>query len=77
MIEVKLFGVMRLQTGISHLQVDADNVSQAITKITAQEQVSKKALKECIIMVNGRRKTGRTKLKDGDEIVFLSPAAGG
>ena len=77
MVKAKLFGVLQLNSGISMMWVDADRVRGVIKKIAATGLVDEKELKNCIILVNGKRTKMQTKLCEGDEIIFLSPAGGG
>ncbi len=77
MVKAKLFGVMRLNAGVSTIWVDADRVGGAIEKIAATGKVDKKELKNRIILVDGKRAKMNTRLCDGNEIMFLSPAGGG
>lgn len=84
MVNVKLFGLLRLDTGLKALRVEAGTVkdlypilleearkANPATKITAAD------IDGCIVVINGKqsRKTG--KLKDGDEVYLMSPVCGG
>lgn len=77
MVRVKFFGVMRLNMGISTISVEADRVGGVIDKIAATGKAEKSELKKCMIFVEGKRARVQTRLRDGNEIVFLSPAGGG
>ncbi len=77
MVKAKLFGVLRLNSGISTMWVDADRVGGVIKRVAATGLTDEKELKQCIILVDGKRAKMQTRLCDGDEIVFLSPAGGG
>lgn len=77
MVKVKFFGVMRLNMGISTISIDADRVGRVIEKIAATGKVEKSELKKCMIFVDGKRARVQTRVRDGNEIVFLSPAGGG
>ena len=75
MITVKLFGLVRLQTGIKELQVEAANVKQlkkALCSNNPEEMV-----KGCVLLVNGKPANRFTKLKDGDQVMLMPPVAGG
>lgn len=74
MIHVKIFGVTRLQTGISSFKSDAETVSELMKDIPG---LSKKEGKDLIVMVNGRGVGRHYKFREGDEVVLLSPAGGG
>lgn len=77
MVKAKLFGLVRLNAGIASLQVDANQVSGVIEKIAATGKVDSKDLKQCTILVDGKQVNLKTKLRDGAEVVFLSPVGGG
>ena len=75
MITVRLFGLVRLETGIKELQVEADNVRQlqkALTRWIPEEQI-----KGCVLLVNGKQANRFTKLKSGDQVMLMPPVAGG
>ena len=75
MITVKLFGLVRLETGIKQLQIEAANVKQlqkALTQYIPEEKV-----KGCVLLVNGSPANRFTKLKDGDQVMLMPPVAGG
>ena len=75
MITVKLFGLIRLETGIKELQVEAVNVGQlqkALTRWIPEEQI-----KGCVLLVNGKQANRFTKLKSGDQVMLMPPVAGG
>lgn len=75
MITVKLFGLVRLETGIKELQIDAATVRElrkALTRYIPEEKV-----KGCVLLVNGRQTNQFTKLKDGDQVMLMPPVAGG
>ena len=74
MITVKLFGLVRLETGIKELQIDAATVRElrkALTRYIPEEKV-----KGCVLLVNGRQTNQFTKLKDGDQVMLMPPVAG-
>ncbi len=78
MITVKLFGLLRLNSGIKELCLDARNVAQVKQALLARsEKLSRKDLDGCVILINDKPATKRSKLTDGDRVVFLSPVAGG
>jgi molybdopterin converting factor small subunit len=77
MVKAKLFGILRLNAGVSMIWVDADRVGRAIEKIAVTGKADKKELKNCIILVDGKRAKMNARLCEGNEIVFLSPAGGG
>ena len=76
MITVKLYGLLRIESGIKEVQVDAKTVQEVMNYL--QEQgISPKELSGCVIYVNGNTANKRNKLTDGDTVVLMSPVAGG
>jgi len=84
MVNVKVFGLFRLDTGIKELEAQVDQVSQLYpilleearrikpdTKITAAD------IDGCIIMINGKQGKKKSPLKDGDTVYLMSPVCGG
>ena len=76
MITVKLYGLLRLDSGIKERQMEAGTVREVYTQLT-ELGVSKQALDGCVILVNGKPAGKRQKLQDGDTVQLLSPVAGG
>ena len=76
MITVKLFGLLRLESGIKQRQLEAATVKDALQQL-AQEGLSSKELAGCVIFVNGESANKRRKLSDGDTVVLMPPVAGG
>lgn len=78
MITVKLYGLLRLDSGIRQHQLDADSVNEVFRQLLLKtDRISQKNLQGCVILINGKRGNRRSKLNDGDEVVLLSPVAGG
>ena len=78
MITVKLFGLLRLDTGIRELQLEAATVKEVHRAILSRtDAVSRKDLEGCIVLINGKPGNKRTRLNPGDEVTLLSPVAGG
>ena len=84
MVHVKLFGLLRLDTGLKELSAEADSVkaleaqlleaakqANPATKITAAD------IDGCIVVVNGKQSGKRDRLSDGDEVWLMSPVCGG
>ena len=69
MITVKLFGLVRLETGIKELQIDAE---KALTQYIPEEKIN-----GCVLLVGGKQANRFTKLKDGDQVMMMPPVAGG
>lgn len=76
MITVKLFGLLRLESGIKEKQLEADCVKQVLTELE-RCGIRKKELDNCIILVNGKNASRRSRLNSGDTVVLMSPVAGG
>ena len=76
MITVKLYGLLRIESGIKEKQLDASTVKEALDSLMAYG-VPKQDLAGCIILVNGKSANKRTKLTNGDMVVLMSPVAGG
>lgn len=76
MITVKLFGLLRLESGIKEQQVEASTVKEVLQQL-AQMGISAKDLAGCVIFVNGESANKRRKLTDGDTVVLMPPVAGG
>ena len=75
MITVKVFGLVRLQTGIKELQIDAANVRQLKKALT--QHIPEEMVNGCVLLVNGKQVNRFTKLKDGDQVMLMPPVAGG
>ena len=76
MIRVKLYGLLRLDSGIKEKQLDAGSVKEVLRALEACG-ISKKNLNGSIILINGAAASKHSKLKDGDVVQLLSPVAGG
>ena len=76
MITVKLFGLLRLESGIKERQLEAASVREVLQALS-KAGISKKDLSGCVIYVNGENANKRRKLEDGDTVVLMPPVAGG
>ena len=76
MITVKLYGLLRIDSGIKERRIEAANMREVFQDLMEQG-ISQKDLKGCIILVNGKPAAKRTKLQDGDVVQLMSPVAGG
>ena len=76
MITVKLYGLLRIDSGIREAQLDAKTVKEALEQL-ADRGISRDALSGCVILVNGNSASKRRKLTSGDTVVLMSPVAGG
>lgn len=78
MITVKLFGLLRLNSGVKEVQLEADSMKQIFDLLLVQsDKISKKELESCVIFINGTPGSKKSKLSDGDVITLMSPVAGG
>ena len=76
MITVKLYGLLRIESGIKEKHLDASTVKEVLIAL-ADCGIPKKDLDGCVILVNGASAKKQTKLHDGDTVVLMSPVAGG
>jgi len=80
MITIKLYGLIREQSGHKQLQVEAATVRGVMAQASLQG-IDKKLFRQAIIFVNGEQISGINrfayKLKDGDELSLLSALSGG
>ena len=80
-VNVKLFGVYRVDTHISNIDIDAEKLSDLLgelSKIATGEHKSSIAFTDATVFINGEHcKKKKQKLNDGDEVWLLSPASGG
>lgn len=78
MIAVKFYGLLRLDTGIRELTVEAETVAELYARLTEKtDRITKKDLEGCVLLVNGKVSNRRTKLADGDVVQLMPPVAGG
>ena len=80
-VNVKLFGVYRVDTHFSNLEIDAEKLSdllEELNKMAVGEHKSSISFADASVFINGTNcKKKKQKLNDGDEIWILSPASGG
>ena len=76
MITVKLYGLLRIESGIKEKMLEAVTVKEVMDALV-RCGIPKKDLDSCIILVNGVSGSKRSKLTDGDTVVLMSPVAGG
>ena len=80
-VKVKLFGVYRVDTHISDIEITADKLSDLLKKlneIATGEHKSSLSFSDATVYINGEHcKKKRQKLNEGDEVWFLSPSSGG
>ena len=76
MITVKLYGLLRIESGIKEKHLDAKTVREVLDTLV-NCGIPKKDLDSCVILINGNSANKRSKLTDGDTVVLMSPVAGG
>ena len=76
MITVKLYGLLRIDSGIKERRVSAGSIHDIFQDLVAQG-ISQKDLNSCVILVNGKPASKRQSLHDGDVVTLMSPVAGG
>ena len=76
MITVKLYGLLRIESGIREKQLPAATVKEVLENL-AESGIPRKDLNSCLILVNGKNASKRSRLTDGDTVVLMSPVAGG
>ncbi len=84
MVKVKLFGTLRLETGVKELQMEAGTVREVLPAVLRALQaerpecpLTERELRACMIAVNGVQAGLRTGLRDGDEVWLFPVSAGG
>ena len=76
MITVKLYGLLRIESGIKEKQLEAAHMGQLLDQLAASG-ISKKDLSGAVILINGKSANRKSKLTNGDTVVLMSPVAGG
>ena len=76
MITVKLYGLLRIESGIKEKQLEARSIKEVLFSLE-NCGIPKKDLDGCVILINGTAANKRSKLTDGDTVVLMSPVAGG
>ena len=76
MIRVKLYGLLRIDSGIKERQLEAANIKEVLEDLE-RCGIPRKKLEAAVILVNGNSANKRSNLTDGDTVVLMSPVAGG
>ena len=76
MITVKLYGLLRIDSGIKERKIEAACIKDIFQDLMLQG-ISQKELNGCIILINGKPANKSRKLTDGDVVQLMSPVAGG
>ena len=84
MVTVRLFGTLRLESGVKELHLEAGSVRELIPLVCREIRrqrpdfaVTEKDFRACLVAVNSVRAGPRAKLRDGDVVYFFTAAAGG
>ena len=76
MITVKLYGLLRIESGIKEKQMQAATAKEVLEQLE-NYGIDRKDLNGCVILINGKNANKKSKLTDGDTVVLMSPVAGG
>ena len=76
MITVKLYGLLRIESGIKEKQLEAATMKEVFAALSICG-ITQKDLDRCVILINGSSANKRSKISDGDTVIFMSPVAGG
>ena len=76
MITVKLYGLLRLDSGIKERNLEAADLKEVFRNLMDQG-IPKKDLNGCVILINGKPASKRSSLHDGDVVQLMPPVAGG
>ena len=84
MVHVKLFGLLRLDTGLKDLNANAESVKalypillDASRKARPDTKITAADIDGCIVIINGAQSKKSSRLHDGDEVWLMSPVCGG
>lgn len=84
MVHVKVFGLLRLDTGIKEMEADVSRVRELYPLLLAEAKrvkpetkVTAKDIDGCIVVVNDKQTGKSAALKDGDTVMLMSPVCGG
>ena len=83
-VTVKLFGLLRLDSGVKQLELEAATLRELYPRLLEELShrapdcaITLKDLKACAIAVNECPAKPGTKLYDGDVVYLIPPIAGG
>lgn len=77
MVTIKVYGTLRLKCGLGQMEAYTDSIKDACRILALATGTPEKEFKHCTFAVNGKKVGYSTRLKDGDELVFLAPSGGG
>lgn len=83
MVTIRVYGVLRLDSGVKMLEAEAENVQDVFRlvfeesrRIKPDSGITMKDVKGCMVVVNGKMVKPNARLNQGDEIMLV-PASGG
>ena len=76
MITVKLYGLLRIDSGIKERKIEGAAMKDVFQDLRLQG-ISQKDLNGCMILINGKPANKRNSLQDGDVVQLMPPVAGG
>ena len=76
MITVKLYGLLRIDSGIKERKIEGTAMKDVFQDLM-QQGISRKDLNGCMILINGKPANKRNLLHDGDVVQLMPPVAGG
>lgn len=74
MVQVRIFGVARLKTGVGSFETNVKSLYDLMGIIPG---ISRKEAHDLVVLVNGKSVRKSYRFKDGDEVSLLAPAGGG
>ena len=77
MYKVQLLGIVRLKTGVASLELDEKQVTTLYDLKGRLPGISRKEADDLLVLINGGKAKKHYRFKNGDTVVFLSPAGGG
>ena len=77
MIKVQLFGVVRLKAGVASMELDEAQITTLHDLKGVLPGISRKEADDLLVLINGGKAKKHYRFKNGDTVVFLSPAGGG
>lgn len=82
MITVRIFGLISIEYGLNRIDMEEGKVSRILDEIVRQYPgITRKRLQQSVMFINKEQvivnKVLAMTLKDGDELVLISPSSGG
>lgn len=74
MVQVRMFGMARFQSGVKSFECDAKTVNELMNQVP---NMKRRDVRDLVILVNGKSVSKRYRFKEGDEVVLMSPIGGG